>query len=137
MPEYSNPFKKKIEGKIASIITKKNVVINRGARHGVKEGMYFSVDISIGKIEDPDDPTNTLGGLSLEKARIKVTSVYDTMSYCAILGTPGYPLLRGWRELTQVEYPSIGDKAMLSEDAWKLRRGDPVQAIIEDDEEKD
>ena len=136
MPEDSNPFKKKIEGKIASIVTIKHVVINRGTKDGVKEGMRFSVRLNIGTIEDPDDPSNIMEDLSFEKAKIRVTTVYDRMSYCVIRGTPINPFA-SMLGVGEQAYPPIGDMELISEADWRLRRGDHIEEITEGDEEKD
>ena len=132
MPEDSNLFRRKVEGKIVSIVTISNVLINRGTKDGVTEGMLFSVRLSIGRIEDPDDPSNFMEHLSFEKARIRVTTVYDRMSYCAVLGTSVNPLaaVLGKRETV---YPPIGDVELISATDWKLRRGDSVKEITDDD----
>ena len=132
MPLNKDP----IEGKIAGVVTKKNVVINRGAKHGVKEGMRFSVSLKIGTITDPDDPTNIMEGLSFEKAKLKVTTVYDRMSYCAIIEAPinpSRPTSNPFSVLLQSRSPEIGEEAMVSDNDWKLHRADPVQEIVEDD----
>ena len=135
MPETNKPIK----GKIVSIVTHRNVVINRGAQDGVRKGMKFSVLLKVGRIEDPEDPTNTLESLSFVKAKITVSAVYDRMSYCATIGTlvgpfaslsltsVQNPLLK---EIPSYKYPPMGDKLMAPEDAWKLHRGDPVKQIV-------
>ena len=135
------PKNSPITGKIAGFVTKKNVVINRGSEDGVKEGMRFSVNLSIGRIEDPDDPSNTLEGLSFVKARIRATSVYKRMSYCSIIGTRSgqiNPLQRSlFSNMVKFDYPEIDDNTVVSDDAWKLRRGDPIKEIVEDNEKED
>ena len=103
--------------------------------------MRFSVVLKVGKIEDPDDPTNTMNNLSFVKAKLRVSAVYDRMSYCATIGTPKNPLpffgrSSPLKETPSYEYPPIGDKEMVSEDAWKLRRGDAVKQIVEDDDKE-
>lgn len=132
MPEDSNLFRRRVEGKIVSIVTISNVLINRGTKDGVTEGMLFSVRLSIGRIEDPDDPSNFMEHLSFEKAKIRVTTVYDRMSYCAVLGTSVNPFaaVLGKRETV---YPPIGDVELISATDWKLRRGDSVKEITDDD----
>ena len=99
------------------------------------------MNLDIGRIEDPDDPSNTLEGLSFVKARIRATSVYKRMSYCSIIGTrsgqinPVQKSLFG--KMVAFEYPEIADDTIVSEDAWKLRRGDSIKEIVEDSEEED
>lgn len=131
--------RKPIKGKIAGVVTRKNVLINRGAQDGVKEGMRFSVNLKIGTIVDPDDPTNVMEELSFKKAKLKVSAVYDRMSYCAIEGTLVNPLLNPPNPFTGLfenRYPAIGDEEMVSESDWKMRRGDPVEEIVVEGDEK-
>ena len=132
MPQNDKPIK----GKIASIVTDKNVFINRGYQDGVTKGMRFSVRLSLGVIQDPDDPANTLDGVAFTKATIKVTTAYKRMSYCAIEGTPELPgpksLLAA--ALTTYKYPGV-DTMLIKADDWKLCIGDPIQEIIPTDEE--
>ena len=133
MPQNAEPIK----GKIASIVTPQNVFINRGEQDGVKKWMLFTVKLRIGRIEDPDDPTNTLEELSFTKAKIKVTTVYDRMSYCMIEGTRDIsPLAKEIASITGVVYPKVRDLPLISESDWHLRRGDEVEEIVPADEEE-
>lgn len=120
MPQNDSP----IRGKIAKIITNQNVVINRGARHGVETGMRFIVRLSTGTIIDPDDPNNTLSELSFTKAKLNVTSVFDGMSYCTIESS-GFSL----PILPFGKYPKVESPTFSQED-WLLRRGDVIEEII-------
>ena len=120
MPKNAEPIK----GKIARIITKKNVVINRGSRDGVENGMRFIVRLRTGTIIDPDDPANMLGELSFTKANLSVTTVYDGMSYCTI-ETTGLSL----SGLSIIGYPNVEDP-MFDTDDWLLRRGDEIEQIV-------
>ena len=136
MPENE---REPIKGKVVSIVTDRNVFINRGDQDGVTEGMWFAVHLPLGIIEDPDDHTNTLDGVVFTKAKLEVTTVYDRMSYCAIKSTRrGSPLLWNFGGLVgKPEYPEIDAIPSLSQDDWKLRRGDPVQEIVSDGEESE
>ena len=127
-----------IKGKIASIVTPQNVVINRGAQDGVKAKMLFAVKLKIGRIEDPDDPTNILEELSFTKAKIKVTSVYDRMSYCAIEGTRQVsPLAKQIAAVAGFEYPAVVGASLVSKKDWHLSRGDEVEEIFPADEKEE
>ena len=134
MPQNDEPIK----GKIASIVTPHNVFINRGAQDGVKIWMLFAVKLRIGRIEDPDDPTNNLEEVSFTKAKIKVTTVYDRMSYCAIEGTRQVsPFVKQIRTITGLEYPKVVDTPLVSTSDWHLRRGDEVEEIVPADEKEE
>ena len=131
MPKNDEP----IRGKIASIVTKKSVIINRGTQDGVEEGMLFAVQLEIGRVEDPDDPANIMEGLSFPKARIEVTTVYDRMSYCEIKAT-GYE--GGGEALSKMfggkaKYPAV-NSLLIADHDWSLSRGDPVSEVVPDDE---
>ena len=133
MPQNAEPIK----GKIASIATPQNVFINRGEQDGVKRWMLFTVKLRIGRIEDPDDPTNTLEELSFTKAKIQVTTVYDRMSYCTIEGTRNIsPLAKEIASITGVVYPKVHGLPLISESDWHLRQGDEVEEIVPASEEE-
>ena len=93
--------------------------------------LNYDWDTLIKRIEDPDDPTNTLEELSFAKAKIKVTTVYDRMSYCAIEGTRDTsPLVKQIAPLTRIEYPKVLGPPLISSSDWHLRRGDEVEEIV-------
>jgi hypothetical protein len=68
-----------IEGKIASILNERDLVINRGADDGVAEGMRFKVNEPEVRITDPDTGAE-LGTLEREKIRVKVIEVHPRFS---------------------------------------------------------
>ncbi|MGM0928831.1 MAG: hypothetical protein ACQEXN_03865 [Actinomycetota bacterium] len=60
-----------ITGKVAEVISDREVILNRGSSHGVRKGMYFNIlDTSSVGIKDPDTG-EPLGGFK----RIKITVV--------------------------------------------------------------
>lgn len=63
-----------IEGKVATIVNERELVINRGADAGVKEGMIFKVVEAKLDITDPDTG-EVLGIISREKIRVKIAEV--------------------------------------------------------------
>ena len=100
--------------------------------------MLFTVKLKIGRIEDPDDPTNILEELSFAKAKIKVTTVYDRMSYCAIERTrPLSTLAKQIAGVTGFEYPEVHGAALTSERDWYLSSGDEVEEIFPADEKEE
>lgn len=61
----------KITGKVAEIVSDRELILNRGAEHGITKGMYFNIlDPSSIGIKDPDTGED-LGGIK----RIKITVV--------------------------------------------------------------
>ena len=72
-----------IKAKVAQVLNSREMVINKGANAGVTQGMQFSVLNSKGqRVIDPETKVE-LGSLNLEKARVKVTKVYENMSICS------------------------------------------------------
>jgi hypothetical protein len=77
--EHETP---RIEGGVAEILNSRELVINRGANHGVTEGMYFAVmssDKRLTNIKDPDTG-QVLGSIPRETVRVRVEQVLDNMS---------------------------------------------------------
>ncbi len=71
-----------LEGKVAAILSERDVVINLGANEGVKPGMIFKILAkSSFQITDPDTQ-EVIGFLVGEKARVIVTEVKEKMSIC-------------------------------------------------------
>lgn len=65
--------------RVASVIDPFTVVINRGARHGIKTGMRFLVYGIGGEIHDPVSG-DSLGCLELVRGTGRVTHVQDQMA---------------------------------------------------------
>jgi hypothetical protein len=72
-----------IRGKVARILTSRELVINVGAKDGVTEGMYFDVmDPKGDDITDPDTG-EMLGSIGRPKVRVQVTAVQERLSVAA------------------------------------------------------
>ncbi|XVS65781.1 hypothetical protein ACQPYE_06900 [Actinosynnema sp. CA-299493] len=70
----------KIEGKVAKILTPRELVINRGSNHGVDVGMQFAVLNPLGvDVKDPDTG-EILGSIEVPKVIVKVVRVSPTLS---------------------------------------------------------
>jgi hypothetical protein len=68
-----------ITGKVAEILDRYTLAINRGVDDGVEIGMIFAVIGAGGEIIDPDTD-KPLGPRPVEKLRVKVTDVYEKFS---------------------------------------------------------
>lgn len=69
-----------VEGKVAKILGRGEIVINRGRGHGVRQGMLFEIFAPEGEeVWDPDTG-ETLGTVEDIKARAEVTEVKDKLS---------------------------------------------------------
>ncbi len=75
MAEVQQP----ITGKVADILDRYSLVINRGQGAGVEVGMIFLVMGLGGSITDPDTGED-LGPRPIEKLRVKVTDVHEKFS---------------------------------------------------------
>lgn len=71
---------KLIEGSVARIEDKYTLIINRGAEHGVTEGMEFAVMADEGdQIIDPETG-DVIGELPADKLRVRVCDVHEKWS---------------------------------------------------------
>ncbi len=75
-----------IEGKIAKIVDDRTVVINRGSKAGVREGMKFAIFANGDTVTDPDTG-ESLGTWEVVKGYVKATHVQKKLSVCNVTGT--------------------------------------------------
>ncbi len=69
-----------VEGKVAKILGKGEVVLNRGRSHGVRQGMLFEIFTPEGEeVWDPDTG-ETLGTVEDVKAKAEVTEVKERLA---------------------------------------------------------
>jgi len=136
----------RIEGKVAAIMSVREVAINIGSSHGVQEGMVFAILSKEPLVVIDPDSGEELGSEDRVKVRVKATDVYERYSACRTFGvTPGSPsvldILRGsslysWytptppREKTlKVEDSDLPEP--LSEDESYVKIGDRVRQVPE------
>jgi hypothetical protein len=75
------------EGKVAKIISTRELGINLGFAKGVEEGMIFAVLAETPlRIVDPDSG-DLLGEVDREKVRVKATEVFEKFSICRTFET--------------------------------------------------
>ncbi len=73
-----------VEGKVAKILGKGEVVLNRGRTHGVRTGMLFEIFAAEGEeVWDPDTG-ETLGTVEDVKAKAEVTEVKEKLAVARI-----------------------------------------------------
>lgn len=127
-----------IEGKVARVVTTREVVINRGATHGVEKGMYFAIfDPRFTEIRDPDSG-EPLGNIERRKAIVRVVEVFELMALAKTFrfrvvggGLGGgvaalfEPRRRVYETLEISEYTSNE----LDEDDSIVKSGDPVKQV--------
>ena len=123
-----------IEGKVAGILNSRELVINRGASDGVKDGMRFEVIDDSYEILDPDTG-EALGTIKKVKLRVKVSDIqprlsiartyetYETASFASAIASLTAPstvtkvrTIRNDAATTPLEqredYIKIGDKVL-------------------------
>lgn len=70
----------KIRGKVAQILTSRELVINRGSGHGVEIGMQFAVLNERGAdIVDPDTG-ESLGSIDVPKVLVKIVRISEKLA---------------------------------------------------------
>ncbi len=73
-----------VEGKVAKILGKGEIVLNRGRSHGVRQGMLFEIFAPEGEeVWDPDTG-ETLGTVEDIKAKAEVTEVKEKLAVARI-----------------------------------------------------
>ena len=121
-----------IEGKVAAVINRRELVINRGTAAGVQEGMKFKVMDRLLEITDPESH-ETLGTLEREKVRVKVSEVHPKFSVAMTYETyqvsePGLPGMLGAQRVTRVRTLQMGNDTVQSPEdrVASVRAGDLV-----------
>jgi hypothetical protein len=73
----------RIEGRVARVLSERELVINRGAHHDVREGMRFAV-LAASPIEVIDPETDEIiDVIDREKVRVEAVEVRDKSTICA------------------------------------------------------
>jgi len=79
-----------IEGQVARILDESALIVNRGAKDGVTQGMRFAVLVQVEDVIDPETK-KSLGKWELVKGEILASHVQDSMSICAPVPRPASP----------------------------------------------
>ena len=131
-----------IEGLVAQIISARELAINVGANHGVKEGMRFAVRAET-PIEVHDPKTNELlDVIDREKVRVEATEVRSRITICRTYRTkytPAGPLYFRFPGLTappheKAETLKADDKSYpepLSPEESYVKIGDRIIQVTE------
>lgn len=139
----------RIKGKVARILTVRELVLNRGAEDGVQVGMRFVVLNNKGnEITDPDTKV-VLGSVELPKTFVKVISVETKLAVARTFREFVTPAVKGVNELYNVFGGLAGRpeqrrietlrtdesrlKDELNEEDSYVNTGDPVIQILAGD----
>src|SRR5215208_2141839 len=80
-----------VEGKVAKILGNNEIVINRGRREGVRQGMLVEIFASEGEeVWDPDTG-ETLGTVEDVKAKAEVTEVKERLAVARLQNVQDTP----------------------------------------------
>ncbi|PZF63769.1 hypothetical protein DEI81_06645 [Curtobacterium sp. MCBD17_013] len=140
----------KVQGKVAEIVSDREVILNRGERDGVEQGMYFAIlDPDFVSVTDPDS-NEDLGGIRLVKVAVQAVEVAPHLTLArtfrtrtvnvggtaagigSILAATQPP-----RYVERVERLTIDESTRRKIDPSEsvVGRGDPFEEIDEDDAE--
>jgi hypothetical protein len=119
-----------IDGKIAAILDKTTVVINRGSDQGIKKGTEFYIFTKLGPFFDPDSAEN-LGETTKIWGRVQATIVEKRFCVAETKYYPNYnfiPMmaLEGLFK-TRVELPV--DESDITRFVEKIKVGFPVMIV--------
>jgi len=80
-----------IEGQVARIIDESALIVNRGAKDGVSQGMRFAVLVQVEDVVDPETG-KSLGKWELVKGEVLASHVQDNMAICSPVPRPASPM---------------------------------------------
>ncbi|MDE2688613.1 MAG: hypothetical protein OXI16_14100 [Chloroflexota bacterium] len=128
-----------IQGSVANILNERELVINRGAEQGIRDGMKFRILEETYHIVDPET-NESLGSMTREKIRVKIVDVrpkfsvgrtYETFPartpshFLGLLQTPTV------RKIQTINTPGIGTEPF-DDSVGYVNIGDKVIQIHED-----
>jgi hypothetical protein len=131
-----------IEGKVARVLTSRDLVLNRGAEHGVNEGMIFEVlDPEGSDIPDPDTG-EVIGSVYRPKVRVRVEIVEPKLAVAKtyrkrrinVGGTGGIDISQmlsapRWKVIPETFKSEDAEWERISEGQSIVKVGDPVRQI--------
>jgi hypothetical protein len=138
----------RIEGRVAQILTARELVINRGLAEGVTVGMRFAVLNRRGAdIKDPETG-HVLGSIELDKVLVKVVRVDDHLAVARTFrtyqtgggGLWAFATLQGEPRRTVYETLKTDEQRLkdeLDEKESYVKIGDPVVQVVGDEYDDD
>ena len=137
-----------IRGKVARVLSHRQVALNRGSNDGVRIGMIFNILSPSGSdIRDPDTG-ELLGSIESSKATVKITDVRERLSVASTfrtrqvnVGEVEFAFESGslermfepprWETRYETLKTDEDVEIELSEEESRVRTGDPVVQVIE------
>ena len=139
-----NSLVEPIRGKVARVLSTREVALNKGAVDGVRIGMVFKILSTSGSdITDPDTG-EIIGSVDLEKTSVKVTAVQDKVSvastfrtYRVNVGGSGIGLSNlfqppKWEDHVETLESEENATKELPEEESFVKTGDSVVQVIEE-----
>ncbi len=135
-----NKERPQIEGKVAQIVSEREIAINIGSMQGVEKGMRFAVLAAAPQeVRDPETG-EILDTIDREKVRVEATEVRERITICATYRTkyiPGGPfspnpidLFRPAREVAEtLRFDDTSLSPPLDPDNSYVKIGDRVQEV--------
>jgi hypothetical protein len=103
-----------IHGRVARLLSFRELVLNVGSDAGVEVGMLFRVLNPRGMdIRDPDNPSETLGDVEIVKVVVRVSTVQRTLSVAETFRTTTIPARQGYGTLAGLSsYGSLSERLL-------------------------
>lgn len=121
-----------IRGKVAQILSQRELAMNVGFEQGVNVGMEFDV-MGSADVRDPDTE-NVIGVIERSKVRVRVSHVQESVAVATTFrkirngGSLALFLMPlDWR----IEYETIRASGKTWEEDSRVQIGDPVVQVIE------
>lgn len=145
-----------IAGKVAQLLSFRELVLNVGSEAGVKVGMKFKILNPRGlDIRDPDNPSTVLGSVEVIKVVVRVTQVYErlcvaeTFRRTTVPARQGYGTVSGLGSLTARILGDVGTPERTTFETFRsgentteldfdeaestVKVGDPAQQLVKDE----
>jgi hypothetical protein len=133
--ETSTDDVQRIKGKVAGLLTKRELVINRGYADGVEIGMRFAILNRQGiDVKDPDTG-EVLGSVELVKTMVKVVRIDGdhlciARTFRTIAGTPGLGTFRSNTLASLIGTPPRIETLQIDANSTLRAQIDPNDSLI-------